>query len=280
MTHRLWFRFDEVLPLAEHALHCFEHLPVRDIPGAGPAGPALVWTSSGSLDLLTSTGLPAWYAGNGTPHAAVAYSWRDAAGRYDTAGRDGYTTAYLPLTSASGSPNATMHLLKTFRTGGQGWVAIDIDPAHQHQIGPYQVHVVSHRDDLVPADASWNLAQVTCPQVADRAYWALVADGYTSNSGALIPRFAADTTHRIADDLDTLHTRTATSSEPVPAGLAALGWEGEVLTVYRQNPGHMNPHRITDHLSPDEDGRYPLGAHLWPWRYATSQPNGATDRGR
>ncbi|GAA2617269.1 aldo-keto reductase family protein [Paractinoplanes durhamensis] len=273
---RIWFRLEDVLPLAEHALHCFDHMPAHDIPGTGPASPGLIWTSSGSLDLLTSTGLPAWHTGNGTPHAAVAHSWCDAAGRYYTAASNGYTTAYLPLTSEFGSPGPIMHLLRTCRSAGRGWVAVDIDPADQHHVGPYQVHVVSDRDDLVPAGTSWSQAQVTCSQVAGRGYWALVADGYTSNSGALIPRFTADTLRRITTDLDT--PDAATNAAPPAPGLAALGWEGDILTVYRHDPGHTTRYRVTDHLSPDGDGRYPLGAYLWPWRQTTGR-TGSAGRG-
>jgi hypothetical protein len=50
--------------------------------------------------------------------------------------------------------------------------------------------------------------------------------------------------------------------------------------ISRRDPGHVNPHRITDHRGPNRADRYPLGAYRRPRRYATSRPNAGTDRGR
>ncbi|WP_328463612.1 hypothetical protein OHA21_38395 [Actinoplanes sp. NBC_00393] len=275
MTRRLWFRLDDVLPLAEHAMHCLSHEPATGIPGdLGPARPALIWTSTASLDLLTSTGLPTWYGRNGTPHTAEAHGWRDPHGRYRPAGRDGYTTAYLPLTSGSGTPGPVISLLRSNLSCGKGWVTLDIDPADRHLMDAYRVHVMSDRDDLVPDGTVWQPGPVTCPQVGDRTYWGLVAD-HTTNGGDLIVRFTRDTVEQIADDLRVQHAAPR-PSVTVSAGTAhpGLGFDGDVLTVYRLDPGHVQPHRTTDHLTPDSDSRYPLGAYVWPWRYATEPATG------
>jgi hypothetical protein len=275
MPDRLWFRLDDVVPLAEHALHCLSHEPADGIPAdPGPAGPALIWTGTASLDLLTSTGLPTWYGRNGTPHTAAARAWRDPHGRYRPARRDGYTTAYLPLTSGSGTPGPVIHLLRCSMSRGKGWLTLDIDPADRHLMDAYRVHVVSDRDDLVPAEAVWRPGPVTCPQVGERTYWGLVAD-YTTDGGDLIVRFTRGTVEQIADDLQARHA-AAQLDGAVPAGPvhSGLGFDGDVLTVYRLDPGHVRPHRTTDHLTPDRDNRYPLGAYVWPWRYATEPTTG------
>ncbi|MBG0568221.1 hypothetical protein [Actinoplanes aureus] len=281
MSHRLWFRLDEVVPLAEHAMHCLGHEPAAGAPDdLGPAGPALIWTSTASLDLLTSTGLPTWYGRNGTPHAAEAQAWRDPHGRYQTAGRDGYTTACLPLTSDSGIPGPVIHLLRSRVSRGKGWLTLDIDPADPHLMDAYRVHVVSDRDDLVLDGAVWRPGLVTCPQVADRTYWGLVAD-HTTNGGDLIVRFTRGIVEQIADDLQARHAaaKPAGAAPPGPAH-PGLGFDGDVLAVYRLDPGHVQPHRTTDHLTPDSDNRYPLGAYVWPWRYATEPTTGGAGHGR
>ncbi|WP_430788176.1 hypothetical protein [Actinoplanes sp. G11-F43] len=265
MSHRLWFRLDDVVPLAEHAMHCLSHEPATGIPtDLGPAGPALIWTSTASLDLLTSTGLPTWYGRNGTLHAAEAQAWRDPHGRYRPAGRDGYTTAYLPLTSNSGTPGPVINLLRSSLDHGKGWLTLDIDPGDRHLMDAYRVHVVSDRDDLVPQNAVWRPGSVTCPQVGERIYWGLVAD-YTTTGGDLIVRFTRHTVEQITDDLQAQHA-AATPAGPARPG---LGFDGDVLIVYQLDPGHVWPRRTTDYLIPDHGDRYPLGAYVWPWRYAT-----------
>jgi hypothetical protein len=267
MPERLWFRFDDIWPLAEHALHCLDHEPPAMPVGVGPAGPALVWTGTGGLDLLTSTGMPTWYGRRGTPHAAEAHTWRDPHGRSRTAGRDGgYTTAYLPLTSDSGAPGPVISLLRSNLHSGNGWVTVDIDPTDRHLMDAYRLHVVADHDELVPPAATWDLGAVTCPQVGGRTYWGMVAD-HTSDSGDLLVRFTRDTVEQIIADLQ--HPIDA----PVPAKTAGqarigLGLDGDVLAVYRLTPGHQRPHRVTDYLTADSDGRYSLGAYVWSWRYA------------
>jgi hypothetical protein len=273
MTHRLWFRLDDVVPLAEHAMHCLSHEPAAGIADVGPAGPALIWTSTASLDLLTSTGLPTWYGHRGTPHAAEAHTWRDPHGRSRTADRDGaYTTAYLPLTSATGTPGPAISLLRSNINVGNGWVTLDIDPTDRHLMDAYRLHVVADHDELVPPATTWDLGAFTCPQVAGRTYWGMVAD-HTSDSGDLLVRLTRDTVEQIIADLQ--HPIDA----PVPAGTAGqvrigLGLNGDVLAVYRLTPGHQRPHRVTDYLTADSDGRYSLGAYVWPWRYATEPTTG------
>ena len=207
---------------------------------------------------------------HGTPHAAEAHNWRDPHGRSRTASRDGgYTTAYLPLTSESGAPGPVISLLRNNINSGKGWVTVDVDPTDRHLMDAYRLHVVADHDELVPPAATWDLGAVTCPQVGGRTYWGMVAD-HTSDSGDRLVRFTRDTVEQIIADLQRPHLIDV----PVPAGTTGqarigLGLDGDVLAVYRLTPGHQRPHRVTDYLTADSDGRYRLGASVWPWRYTT-----------
>jgi hypothetical protein len=275
MPHRLWFRLHEVLPLAEHAIACFTHriTGAQTVSGA-PNGPALIWTGTATLDILTSNGVPVWYGENGTTHAAEAYTWRDTAGRYGTARTDGYDTAYLPLATIGGNPGPVMSLLRTARLSGLSWVPVDIDSADNHLIPPTRVHAVDHRDDIVPTAATWTPAEVTCRDLADQPYPALVADGYTSDSGHLLARFDQPTIERIIADLDTIHANPDRNSDPMPGEYPILRLSGDGLTVIEERDnGHATTGHVTDYLRPDGDGSYPLGAHLWRWRHTTSRPD-------
>jgi hypothetical protein len=274
MSHRLWFRLDDVLPLAEHAMACFTHrITGAQAAALGPSGPALVWTSTAVLDVLTSNGVPLWYGQRGTTQAAEAHAWRDASGRYGTAWVDGHDTAYLPLTSSDGRTGPVMELLRGARYSGHSWVTVDIDPADRQLIGPDRVRVLPCRHDLVPAGARWSPTVVTCRDVADEPYPALVADGYASDSGHLLARFDTPTIVRLAADLDTVHANPDPGSDPMPGEYPILRLRGDVLTIIEEQHDaatEADYFRATDHLTPDGDGYYPLGAYLWPWRHATA----------
>ena len=270
MSHRLWFRLGDVLPLAEHAMACFTHR----ISGAqaavpAPSGPALIWTSTAVLDVLTSNGVPLWYGERGTTQAAEAHAWRDASGRYGTAWTDGYDTAYLPLTTHDAGDSPVIDLLRGVRYSGHSWVTVDIDPADRHLVGADRVHVAACRDELVPAGTAWSQSMVTCRDVDDMPYPALAADGYTSDSGHLLVRFDQPTIARMAADLDAVHANADRNSDPMPGEYPVLRLNGDVLIVVEQHDnGQAVTYRVTDHISPDGDGYHPLGAYLWPWRHA------------
>jgi hypothetical protein len=272
MSHRLWFRLDDVLPIAEHAMACFTHrITGAQAAALAPSGPALVWTSTAVLDVLTSNGVPLWYGERGTTQAAEAHAWRDASGRYGTAWTDGYDTAYLPLTTRDGSTGPVIDLLRGARYSGHSWVTVDIDPADVHLIDAERVNVAACRDDLVPAGTSWTQTTVTCRDIDDLPYPALVADGYTSDSGHLLVRLDRPTVERLAADLDAVHANPDRNSDPMPGEYPILRLHGDAFTVIEEHDdGQSHTYRATDHITPDGDGYYPLGAYLWPWRYATA----------
>jgi hypothetical protein len=279
MPHRLWFRLDDVLPLAEQAMACLTHrITEAQAAALTPSGPALIWTSTAALDVLTSNGAPAWYGERGTTHAAEAHTWRDASGRYGTAWTDGYHTAVLPLTARDGSAGPAIDQLRLARYSEHSWIAIAIDPADRHVIGPTRVHLMACRDDLVPAGTAWTHATVTCRDVDDMPYPALVADGYTSDSRHLLARFDRPTVEQLAADLHAVHANPDRTSDPMPGEYPILRLHGDVLTVIEEHDnGAAVTYRSTDHLTPDGDGYYPLGAYLWPWRHA-HQPSPADAR--
>ncbi|GIM90128.1 hypothetical protein [Paractinoplanes toevensis] len=281
MSHRMWFRLTDVLPLAEHAMACFEHRTTGVEVGLDVShGPALIWTGSALMDLLSSNGVPTWHREDASMHIAEAYTWRNTTGAYGTAHTDGYHTAYLPLTNPDGSTGFVMNVLRGSRDSGYSWLAVDIDPTDARLIGPTRVHALPCRHGLVPTDTAWTPAEVTCRHVDDRPYPALIADGYTSDSGDLLARFDTTTIARMTADLEQIHTNPDRDSDPIPGEYPHLRLSGDVLTVLQE---HDNPHlkggtvRATDYLTPDQDGRYPLGAYLWPWRHA-DQPTTTADQ--
>jgi hypothetical protein len=272
MSHRLWFRLDDVLPLAEHAMACTTHrITSAQTLALAPTVPALVWTGSPLMDILVSNGMPAWYGERGTDHAAVAYTWRHTVActwrttrRYGTAWRNGYDTAYLPLDVASNEPTVIDVLRDAWHTD-RHWITVDIDHTDAHLIRPSLVHAVTHRDHLVPADAAWVEATVTSTAVAGAGYPALIAEGYTTDAGSEVPRFDRPTAERMIADIDAIHTTDA-----LPGRYPHLRLVGDVLLVIEEhNNGERSTYRQIDVVHPDAQGRYAVGAYIWAWQRAT-----------
>jgi hypothetical protein len=261
MPCRLWFRLEHVLPLAEHALACFDHRITRAQVLAGATnGPALVLTSSPIEDWLTSNGEPAWYGQDGTHHAE-AFVWRTPAGHCGGTRLDGYT-AYLPL-----ADHTVIDLLRLARMNSYHWVTVDIEAAAEHLITAHRVRTVACRHDLVPAHTRWIPASVTCHDVNDQPYPALIADGYLSGSGARLARFDAPTIQRMSDDLAILHANPDRNTDAMPGEYPTLRLRGGDLVVLdEQDTGDDVIWQISDRITRDGDGLYPLGAYLWPWR--------------
>ncbi len=93
-------------------------------------------------------------------------------------------------------------MLRAARHSGRNWITVDIDPADRHLIPPSRVQAADHRDQLVPADATWVEATVTSTAVAGNSYPALVPDGYATDAGFAVPRFDRHTVERMIADLD------------------------------------------------------------------------------
>ncbi|WP_435124428.1 hypothetical protein [Micromonospora tulbaghiae] len=267
-SHRLWLRLKDVLPLAEHAMACPAHRVTGAQTLAGAAlRPALVWAGTPARDVLVSNGVPVWYGERGAPHAADAHTWRHTpTGRYGTAWRDGYDNAYLPLDAGAGQL-PVIDMLRRARHTGRHWVTVDIDPTDGHLIRPEQVRVAEYRTDLIPPDGEWMAATVTSTAVAGGSYPALLPDGYTSNAGHQLPRFDRPTVEQMIADLDGVHANPDRTSDPMPGEYPHLRFTGHVLVVFDEHDdGEHVTYRETDRVHPDAEGRYPLGAHTWPWQ--------------
>ncbi|QGN49786.1 hypothetical protein GKC29_25140 [Micromonospora sp. WMMC415] len=272
MSYRLWFRLDDVLPLAEHAMACPAHrITGAQARGLAPLAPGLIWTGTSRRDVLVSNGLPGWYSKSGDVHAAEAGTWRHiTTDRHGVAGRPDYFQAFLPL-RAGQALGPVISMLRGARHTGRHWVTVDIDPADGHLIGPDRVRVVQHRDQLIPPDGGWALAMVTSRAVAGRVYPALVADGYTSDAGYQLPRFDRATVEQMIADLDAVHANPDRSTDPMPGEYPHLRLTGDVLVVFDEHDdGEHVTYRETDRVHPDPEGRYPLGAYTWPWQLAAT----------
>ena len=274
MSYRLWFRLDDVLPLAEHAMACTTHrLTTAQALALAPLRPALTWTGSPMMDVLVSNGTPAWYGERGADHAAEAHTWRHpATNRYGTALVNGYDIAYLPLDMATGE-STVIDLLRKARHTDQHWITVDIDPADRHLIAPGRVAAATHRDQHVPADATWVHATVTSTAVAGQEYPALVADGYTTDAGCEVPRFDRATAELMIADLNAVHANPDRNSDPMPGEYPHLRWAGDVLLLLEESDNvNGNTYREVDQAHPDPQGRYAIGAYGWPWQRATADP--------
>ncbi len=260
---RLWWRLEDVVPLAEHAMACpTQARTTTQSRALAPDGPALTWTSNGGLDLLTSNGLPSWHHPNGAAHHAEASTWRHRTGGYGTAWRDTYNTAHLPLLSASGRRDV-IDVLRAAQHTGHHWVTVDIDPGDAHLIPAHRVAVATHRDQLVPAGACWKRGTVTSPVVGGNAYRAWVAADYRADSGATLARFDRATTRRMINDLDRLHHHPAV----MPGEYPLLRMDGDQVAILEEDEhGDTVTYREVDRIPPDTAGLYPLGAYLWPWQ--------------
>jgi hypothetical protein len=259
---RLWFRTDEVLALAEHAMNC----PTQARTGAQSAalaadGPALTWTSNGGMDLLTSNGIPGWHDPNGALQHAEAYTWQHRTGGYGTAWQPGYSTAHLPLTA---SPNETViDTLRAAARTGRYWVSVDVHPGDGYLIAAHRIAAHTTRREVVPEGARWHRDTVTCPEVGGTGYPAWVATDYRADAGGLLARFDRATTDVMVGDLHRLHHHPAS----MPGEYPLARFDGDtVVLLTEHDDGDTVSYRETDQVEPDADGRYPIGAYLWPWQ--------------
>src|SRR5262249_11857556 len=189
---------EDGVPMAEHGMACPTHrLTTAQTRALAPTRPALIWTGSPMMDVLVSNGMPAWYGDGGADHAAEAYTWRHTATRR-------YGTAYLPLDVAASEPTV-IDVLRDAQHTNRHWITIDSDPADRHLIAPGRVAAVAHRDQHMPAPATWVQATVTSTAVAGQDYPALVPDGYTTDAGFEVPHFDRPTAERMIADLDAVH---------------------------------------------------------------------------
>ena len=260
--HRLWFHLDDVLPLAGHAADAVRHSFTREqLVAHAPILPALIWTNACGNDTLASNGEPRWYDADGRSHTAASRTWMHPA-----TGRSGTTPAvsggYLPLRSVPSSGFHVIDWLRQAAAAGGHWLSIDL-ARPRPVIGADQLDVGDQRGDLYPPEAVWLPATVACvPTTGAGTYPALIADGYRNTIGGEIARFDPDTVTRMIIDLD--WDRATDGYQP--GSRAVLRWAGDRIEVFEHhNSGGIPGLRRYDVIGADPDGRYPIGAHLWPW---------------
>lgn len=260
---RLWWRLEDVLPLAEHAMACTAQARTAAQNLAHAAdGPALTWTSTSGLDLLTSNGEPGWHTSTGRPQHAEAYTWQHRAGGYGTAWRDTYHTAHLPLAADGGRPGV-IDTLRAARHTGAHWLRVDIVPADGYLIAGHRIATAAHRDQLVPDGARWRRGTVTSPVVDHVDYRAWIATDYVADHGGLLARFDRSTAERLVDDLGHLHMNPSS----MPGKYPLLRWDDDVVVMLHEHDsgGLGSAYTEADRIPPDADGLYPIGAYLWAW---------------
>ena len=268
MSHLLWWYLDDVLPLAEHAMACVSHRSTAEEVHAGlPQRSALVWTTTDTAHLLTSNGVPVFCDDTGQPHAAAARTWHHPA-TGTTGGSDHPCDGQRCWSLNRHHRDRRDPLIKILRRGARRhghWLAVDTDPTMA--ASPQRFTVRDHRDDLVPPDTGWVDAKVTAASAAHLRYPALVAAGYTITGDDVIARFTREVVNEMIGDLDIARV------DAMPGEVVVLRWDGPVLRVLvEHDAGHGVHPREIDRVHPDRDGRYPVGAYLWPWHQASDQP--------
>jgi len=77
----------------------------------------------------------------------------------------------------------------------------------------------------------------------------------------VLARFDHPTARQIADDLAVL------SLAAMPGEYPAVQWRGDVAVVlFEHDTGEHTRLVEADRVRPDTEGRYGLGAYLWPWQ--------------
>jgi hypothetical protein len=264
-VNRLWFRLDEVLPLAAHAVACTEHhLTKAQVLAGAPTRPALIWHGTATADTLTSNGVPQWYTATGDRHAATSHTWfHQPSGRYGVAGSPGQQErhGYLPLTAL---PGERYHLIDWLEAEShvRYWMAINVTST-EPLITANQISLRRVRRNRYPADVQWTPATVACvPATGPNTYPALVARDYTSSAGGQLARFDRPTIDQMIGDLN---ARRALG-DSMPGEHVLLRWHNNAVEVYEEvDDGDRSSYRRHDVVTADGDGRYALGGCTWPW---------------
>ncbi|MDZ5447271.1 hypothetical protein U2F26_31955 [Micromonospora sp. 4G57] len=264
MPHRLWFRLEDVLPLAEHALACPTHRLTRAQVAAGERnGPALTLTRTGHRGVLRSNGVPAWRTGDGDEQAAVSTSWCAAAA---SSRQEAEENLYLPLGRANLGQRRLIDVLRAARDLHRPWLAVAPDTWPGTTLDATHVQLLDRREDIAPPGVRWRPVMVTSRQVADRSYPALVADGYTANAGGLICRFDPATARLLAAET-TGPWRLGT----MPGEYPLLRFDGDTAVLLEErDTGEETLLDVDECCYPDRDGYYSIGAYRWSWHADTT----------
>jgi len=261
MTHRLWWRVTDILPLAEHAAATGRHIQTGTPRHAGWTDcPALIWTSDPDGDWLCSNGIPVWYSADGALHRIRAETWsHPATGTTGNPAQADELDGVLPLLAEHLDGRRTLlDLLRFARQQQVHWLGLHHDPASDETNTRYQISLT--RGDVAPPDATWTRTRVTSPTVGGGSYQALVADGYTA-SGGVLPRFPRDAVQRMAEDLYHLNRGDILGEYP------QVRLAGNLAIIERELDADQYRVRVVeeDRVHADADDCYAIGTHQWNW---------------
>lgn len=267
MTHRLWWRVEEILPLAEHAAATPQQRKTRQQERAGWRDvPALIWSREPDGDWLTSNGVPIWYGVGGTEYRVRAETWpHTATGATGNPRPNDDGDGFLPLHAVHlDGRRALLDLLRFAREHEVPWLGVNAD--RNSETGKDRYLLSLGREDVLPPDASWVTATVTSDTVGGGYYSALVADGYTALDGGPLCRFPHDEVGRMAGHLNDLSIGDGPSEHPIL--FLAHGF----VIVYREEDTGEDSRRWIeeDRVPADADDHYAIGAYQWRWTRATT----------
>ncbi|MFG1952450.1 hypothetical protein [Micromonospora sp. NPDC048830] len=253
-----------MLPLAEHALACTTHRLTHTQLSAGEHNtPALILHRSGSDGELRSNGVPVWYNPYGNEQTAYGGAWRRRGTFLEPAQH-----LYLPLRHAGPDGRRLIDVLREGRALDRTWLAIDTDNSSGLMLDVTRVELFDHRAEVAPPEVRWQPAMVTSPEVDDREYPALIADGYdTGELGHVICRFDAHTVRQIAEDMS-----GPPRADTTPDERPVLRLDGTTVVLLEEiELGDGTRLTVDDRCYPDQDGYYSLGAYRWMWLLAPTQ---------
>jgi hypothetical protein len=273
MTTLVWFRLDETIAVAEHAMACpAQRITTAQVHAGARLRPALIWTTTDDEDALSSNGVPSWYDEDGQVHAARAWTWQHpATARRGTTDQTD-VQRFLPLVRRH--RDRRYPLITQLRNGGlRGghWFVVDTDPQAAGSRDQFQV--LDHRTEIAPPEATWVPATVTARAVASGQYPALVADGYTVRGDDVLARFDRPTVEQMIADLEAVHADTNPRTDAMPGEFAVLRFDGDVLQVWwEHDDGHTTRTVEIDRVHADAAGLFAAGAYLWPWHPTSTAP--------
>ncbi len=272
MPTRLWFRVEDVLPLAEHALACPTHRLTRAQLAAGEHNtPALTLHRTGPEGQLRSNGVPVWHTPHGDEQAAYGGAWRPTASSVPEPDQH----LYLPLRHAGPDGRRLIDILRAGRALDRPWLAINTDAGPGCALDTRHVELFDHRADIAPEGARWRPVMVTSSVIDGRDYPALVADGYVAGRDSrLICRFHQQTVRQMAADL-----AGPWRADMMPGECPLLRFDGTTaLLLEEEDIGAAIRLDVDDRYYPDRDGYYSIGAYRWDWQ--TSPIEGMPVRNR
>ncbi|WP_240033272.1 hypothetical protein [Micromonospora globbae] len=272
MSNRLWFRVEDVLPLAEHALACPTHRLTRAQLAAGEHNtPALTLRRAGSEGQLRSNGVPVWHTPHGHEQVAHGGAWRPAGGSVSEPDQH----LYLPLRHTDPDGRQLIDVLRAGRALDRNWLAIDTETWPGCTLDARHVQLLDHRADIAPPNARWRPVMVTSPKTGDGVYPALVADGYdTGEDGHLICRFHPHTVRQMATDL-----AGPWRAGTMPGEYPLLRFDGTTAVLLEETDlGDGTRLDVDDRCYPDRDGYYSIGAYRWLWHTSPTDVMPMRDR--